>query len=223
VTPAPQSALSWEGQTLLDRAGEKIGTIQEIFLVEQTGRPEWALVKLGRLKTHTTLVPLISAQAIDDAVKVGLDKEIVGGAPEIDAEGEPSEQPDGIGAAAGRLGEVGPSAEDVAQKAQAAASTAAEHPIAVAAGAIAAGLAAGLALPETEVERQKLAPAAQQAREQVESRARETIEQVKSAAKDAADSTIEAVRQEGRQHAGKVGELADKAAEKAQENVNAER
>jgi uncharacterized membrane protein YqjE len=92
VTSAPQSGAELEGQTMLDRAGEKIGTIQEIFLVEETGRPEWALVKLGRLKTHTTLVPLISAQAIDDAVKVGFDKEIVGGAPEIDAEGEPSEQ-----------------------------------------------------------------------------------------------------------------------------------
>lgn len=92
MTPAPPSALNWEGQTMLDCAGDKIGTIEEIFLVEETGRPEWALVKLGRLKSHTTLVPLTSAQAIDDGVQVGFDKEIVGDAPEIDAEGEPSEQ-----------------------------------------------------------------------------------------------------------------------------------
>jgi uncharacterized protein YrrD len=36
--------MDWEGQTLLDRDGDKIGRIEEIYLVEETGRPEWALV-----------------------------------------------------------------------------------------------------------------------------------------------------------------------------------
>ncbi|MEA2150014.1 MAG: hypothetical protein QOD69_1844 [Solirubrobacteraceae bacterium] len=89
---APQSALDWEGQTLLDRAGDKVGTIEEIFLVEETGRPEWALVKLGRLRSHTTLVPLTSAQAVDDGIKVGYEKDVVSDAPQIEADKEPSEQ-----------------------------------------------------------------------------------------------------------------------------------
>ena len=90
---APQSALNWEGQTLLDREGEKIGRIEEIFLVEETGRPEWALVKVGRIKSHTTLVPLTSAQAAGDGVKIGFEKDVVEDAPPIDADGdEPSEQ-----------------------------------------------------------------------------------------------------------------------------------
>src|ERR1700712_4555448 len=88
----PTSALNWEGQTMLDRAGEKIGTIEEIFLVEETGRPEWALVKLGRLRSHTTLVPLTSAQAVDDGIKVGYEKDVVSDAPQIEADREPSEQ-----------------------------------------------------------------------------------------------------------------------------------
>ena len=89
---APQSALDWEGQTLLDRAGDKVGTIEEIFLVEETGSPEWALVKLGRLRSHTTLVPLTSAQAVDDGIKVGYEKDVVSDAPQIEADKEPSEQ-----------------------------------------------------------------------------------------------------------------------------------
>jgi hypothetical protein len=84
--------MDWEGQKLLDRSGERIGTIEEIFLVEETGRPEWALVKLGRLKSHTTLVPLISAQAVADGVKVGYEKDVVSDAPEIEPGEEPSEQ-----------------------------------------------------------------------------------------------------------------------------------
>jgi len=59
---------------MLDRAGERIGPIEKIYLVEETGRPEWALVKLGRLKSRTTLVPLTSAQAVKDGIKVGYEK-----------------------------------------------------------------------------------------------------------------------------------------------------
>jgi uncharacterized membrane protein YqjE len=77
---------------MLDRAGERIGRIEEIFLVEETGRPEWALVKLGRLKTHTTLVPLTSAQPVGEGVKVGYNKRVVSDAPAVEAGEEPSEQ-----------------------------------------------------------------------------------------------------------------------------------
>jgi uncharacterized membrane protein YqjE len=87
----PASAVNWEGRTMLDRAGERIGMIEEIFLVEETGRPEWALVKLGRLKTHTTLVPLTSAQPVADGIKIGYGKDVVNDAPAVDSGEEPSE------------------------------------------------------------------------------------------------------------------------------------
>ena len=130
-----------------------------------------------------------------------------------------SKLPDGIGDAAGRVGDAAPSKEDVKEKAQAAAGLAHDHPIAVAAGAAAAGLAAGLALPETRLEREKLAPAAQNAREQAQARAQQTVEQVKKAAQDAAGSTVEAVRQKGQQQGGKLGEMVEKTADKVDETV----
>jgi Protein of unknown function (DUF3618) len=123
-----------------------------------------------------------------------------------------SKLPDGVGDAAGRIGDATPSAQDVK-------ATASEHPLAVVAGAAAAGLAVGLALPETELERQKLAPTAQKIREQVQTRAQEIIEQVKDGAKDAIDSTADAVRQAGQQKGGKVGEIAEKTADTAQEQL----
>lgn len=127
--------------------------------------------------------------------------------------------PDGVGDAAGRISDATPSKEDVKAKAQDAAGVMQDHPIAVAAGAAAAGLAVGLALPETELERQKLAPTAQQVREQVQSRAQEIVEQVKEGAKDAIDSTADAVRQAGQEQGGKVAEVAEKAADKTQEKL----
>jgi hypothetical protein len=89
---APGGALDWEGRTVLDPAGERIGTIEEIFLVEETGQPEWALVKLGRLKGHTTLVPLTKARAVEQGVAVDVEKDIIGNAPEVKADQDPSER-----------------------------------------------------------------------------------------------------------------------------------
>ncbi len=84
--------MDWEGQTVLDRDGEKIGKIEEIFLVEETGRPEWALVKIGRLKGHATLVPLTRARAGKDGVTIHVKKDVVSEAPEVEPDDDPSEQ-----------------------------------------------------------------------------------------------------------------------------------
>jgi hypothetical protein len=92
MAPEQGSALDWEGRTVLDRGGEKIGTIEEVFLVEETGRPEWGLVKIGRIKSHTTLVPLTRAQPVQEGVKLAYEKQLVQDAPRIDPGAEPSEQ-----------------------------------------------------------------------------------------------------------------------------------
>ena len=92
MTPPPPSAFDWEGQKVLDRDGEKIGTIEEIFLVEETGRPDWALVKIGRIKGRTTLVPLTRAHPVDDGIKIPFEKDVVSEAPEVEADDDPSEQ-----------------------------------------------------------------------------------------------------------------------------------
>jgi ElaB/YqjD/DUF883 family membrane-anchored ribosome-binding protein len=130
-----------------------------------------------------------------------------------------SKVPDGIADAAGRIGDAAPSKEDVKQKAQAVADTARENPLAAVAGAAAAGLAAGLALPETDLEREKVGPAAQDARQQVESKVKDTVQQAKSTAQDAAQSVAGVVKEQGQQQDGKIGELAETAADKTQEQV----
>jgi uncharacterized membrane protein YqjE len=84
--------MDWEGRTLLDRDGDRIGTIEEIYLVEETGRPEWALVKLGRLGSRATLVPLTGADPIAEGIRAAYEKSLVSDAPRIGGGGEPSEQ-----------------------------------------------------------------------------------------------------------------------------------
>jgi hypothetical protein len=93
MSPPPRDAMDWEGRTLVDRSGEKIGTIEEIYLVEETGQPEWALVKLGGLgKSRATLVPLQSADPVDEGVRAAYEKSVVTDAPRVEGDAELSEQ-----------------------------------------------------------------------------------------------------------------------------------
>lgn len=128
--------------------------------------------------------------------------------------------PDSAGDAAGKIGEKTPSKEEVKEKAHGALETAKEHPAAIAGGAALAGLAAGLALPETQMEREKLKPHVQEARAEVTDRVQETVQQVKSGVQDAAGSVTDAVKEQAQQQDGKIGEMAEKAADRAQDQVN---
>jgi len=92
MTSQTPDAMDWQGQTMLDRAGERIGTIEQIYLVEETGQPEWALVALTRRKRRATLVPLAGADRIDKGVKAAHKKAVVTNAPPIDRDGDPSEE-----------------------------------------------------------------------------------------------------------------------------------
>jgi membrane protein len=85
-------AMDWEGQTMRDRAGEKIGTIKQIYLVEETGQPEWALVQVSRRRRRMTLVPLAGTDQTDEGIQTIHAKAVVTEAPRIDRDGEPSEE-----------------------------------------------------------------------------------------------------------------------------------
>jgi sporulation protein YlmC with PRC-barrel domain len=45
--PEVQQVLAWRGSDVVDRDGDKIGKIEEIYLDEQTDQPEWLAVKTG--------------------------------------------------------------------------------------------------------------------------------------------------------------------------------
>jgi membrane protein len=89
---AATSSLDWEGQTMLDRAGDKLGTIEEIYLVEETGQPEWAVLRLSGIGRRRTLVPLAGATPTDDGIRGRYEKDAIKDAPQFDGDGDPSQQ-----------------------------------------------------------------------------------------------------------------------------------
>jgi PRC-barrel domain len=79
--PDIDTVRSWQGATMVDADGDKIGTIESIYVDDQTGEPEWALVNTGLFGTKSSFVPLAQATSSGDQVQVPYDKQQVKDAP----------------------------------------------------------------------------------------------------------------------------------------------
>ena len=77
-------AYEWRGRTVLDRDGDKIGKLEEIYVDEVTEAPEWALIESGLLSKKRHLVPLRDASPVGEDVRVPIDKSRVEAAPTVD-------------------------------------------------------------------------------------------------------------------------------------------
>jgi uncharacterized protein (TIGR02271 family) len=86
---------SWHGRDLVDRDGDKIGSIENVYLDEDTGRPEWLTVKTGLFGMRETFVPSAEASASGDTVRVPYEKSQVKDAPNIDADGALTQEEEG--------------------------------------------------------------------------------------------------------------------------------
>jgi PRC-barrel domain/Domain of unknown function (DUF2382) len=89
--PDLQTVSTWQGRTMLDRDGGRIGTIDAIYLDDRTGQPAWALVSTGLFGTKASFVPLAQAFQSDNEVLVPYDKQLVRDAPRVDADQHLSE------------------------------------------------------------------------------------------------------------------------------------
>ena len=91
--PSGTSA-DWHGKMLVDRDGEKIGKLQDVYVDVETDEPQFATVKEGFIECHLTFVPLGGIQIGPEDLQVPVTKEQVRSAPEIDMHGEELSQAD---------------------------------------------------------------------------------------------------------------------------------
>lgn len=82
------------GHDAVDETGEKIGSIGNIYLDDDTGEPSWATVKTGLFGMSESFVPLSNATLSGDTLRVGYTKDTVKDAPRVEADGhlEPGEE-----------------------------------------------------------------------------------------------------------------------------------
>lgn len=88
------SADGLAGLTAYDRTGEKIGSVEQVYLDDRSGRPEWVTVKTGLFGMKQSFVPLAGARRQQDELHVTATKEAVKEAPRVDADQhlEPGEE-----------------------------------------------------------------------------------------------------------------------------------
>ena len=84
-------AYDFGGRALVDRNGEKIGTVDEIYADREGEQPAWALVHTGLLGTSKHFVPLRGASPSGEDVRVMVDKQAVKDSPSVEADQELSE------------------------------------------------------------------------------------------------------------------------------------
>ncbi|MFD3543677.1 PRC-barrel domain-containing protein [Streptomyces sp. NPDC058662] len=70
------------GRKAFDRNGTKIGTIDEVYLDDATGVPEWAAVRTG-LFSRDAFVPLEPSELVGEALRVPFDRSLIKDAPDF--------------------------------------------------------------------------------------------------------------------------------------------
>lgn len=77
---------------VVDENGDKVGSIGQIYLDDQTSRPTWVTVKTGLFGTKETFIPLDRASESNGDIRVPYTKDFIKDAPNLDADKHISEQ-----------------------------------------------------------------------------------------------------------------------------------
>ncbi|MDF3142064.1 MULTISPECIES: PRC-barrel domain-containing protein [unclassified Streptomyces] len=70
------------GRKAFDRSGTKIGTIDEVYLDDATGVPEWAAIRTG-LFSRDAFVPLEPSELVEGTLHVPFDRALIKDAPDF--------------------------------------------------------------------------------------------------------------------------------------------
>jgi phage tail protein X len=113
-----------------------------------------------------------------------------------------------------KVGESTPDGHQVKEGAQQAVGLAQENPLGLAIGGLAAGFLAGMMLPSTKVEDEKVGPIADQVKETAAETGHEALERGREVASQVAEQAVEGAKEVG-EHAKDVGQQAMETAKEA--------
>ncbi len=113
-----------------------------------------------------------------------------------------------------RVGEATPDGQQVKEGAQQAVGVAQENPIGLAIGGLAAGFLAGMMLPSTRIEDEKVGPISDQVKETAAETGQEALDRGRDVASQVAEQAVEGAKEVG-EHAKDVGHQAMETAKEA--------
>ena len=84
----------WHGKELVDRNGERIGKLEDVYVDVESNEPMFGTVKEGLIGRHLTFVPLAAIKVGPDDLQVAVSRQQVKDAPNIEQHGEELSQAD---------------------------------------------------------------------------------------------------------------------------------
>jgi uncharacterized protein (TIGR02271 family) len=83
--PSAQAVQALDAGVVVDRDGNEIGKVGQVYTDNETGQPSWVTVKTGWFGANESFVPLNSATIEGATIRVPYDKDMIKGAPNNDA------------------------------------------------------------------------------------------------------------------------------------------
>jgi len=77
-----------KGRKVVDPDGDKVGTVDDIYIDNETDQPEWLAVTTGLFGSKVSFVPISGASFVGDEVQIGYAKSLVKDAPNAEADGQ---------------------------------------------------------------------------------------------------------------------------------------
>jgi ElaB/YqjD/DUF883 family membrane-anchored ribosome-binding protein len=127
--------------------------------------------------------------------------------------GTASRAGDAVSDTTSRVGEATPSGGQVKQQAKRAVGLAQENPLGLAIGAAAVGFLAGLAVPSTRVEDERLGPVADQVKDKVKETGQEALDRGRHVAHEVASSAADTAKQSTQEHGQDLAQGATQSAQ----------
>jgi len=90
-----QDLQAMHGRTAVDPDGSRIGKIGQIYVDDTTSLPVWVTVSTGMFGTKESFAPLYGSRAEGEALQLAVTKDMVKGAPSIDADGQIADDENG--------------------------------------------------------------------------------------------------------------------------------
>ena len=85
--PAFDVARRWKGRVVLDRSGDKLGPVLDVFYDAENDEPGWVLLGVAGAQDGTRLVPVADAVEHGNELRVPFDRAFVEAAPGMEPDG----------------------------------------------------------------------------------------------------------------------------------------
>ena len=90
--PTIEDVKTWRGNAAIGPDENKLGTVEDIYLDQETGEPEWVALKTGMFGSKLSFAPLAQARLEGDTVVLPYEKDQIKSAPRVEADGALSQE-----------------------------------------------------------------------------------------------------------------------------------